>query len=83
MSASEDFIMARLRAEIASQDVKHGPFAGTRLGRSRLALACLEDEVREALDAWRDDRQLGEWPHMHGELYQVAAAAIRAIRDTA
>jgi hypothetical protein len=46
-------LLAALTAEIERQDLKHGPYAGSTLGRSRLAIATLEDEVREVLDAWR------------------------------
>lgn len=75
-------LLDELCAEIAHQDAKHGPFTGTRLGRSRLAVACLEDETREAMDAWRADRAPGSgWPHLRAELLQAAAVALRAIRD--
>jgi len=73
--------MAALAAEIARQDDKHGPFTGTPLGRSRLAVACLEDETRESRDAWRADRADPGRPHLRVELLQAAAVAMRAIRD--
>lgn len=73
-----------LRAEVARQDAAHGPFALT--GRSqvatlRLALACTQDEIDEALAAWRDERRVPGMPHAREELLQVAAVAIRAVRD--
>lgn len=69
-------------AEIVRQDEKHGPFSGhSELGETRLALACLEDEIKEALDAWRVDRRWEGWPHVRAEVLQIAAAAIRAMRD--
>jgi len=74
-------LMTELAAEVERQDHRHGPFTGTRLGASRLAVACLEDETREALDAWREDRQAEGWPHLRVELLQAAAVALRAIRD--
>jgi hypothetical protein len=77
----DPWLMGDLTAEIERQDVKHGPFTGTPLGRTRLAIACLEDEVREARDAWREDREADGWPHLREELLQVAAVAVRAIRD--
>jgi len=77
----EAVLMAELEREVARQDAKHGPFTGTRLGRTRLAVACLEDEVREARDAWREERKAAGWPHLRTELMQVAAVAIRAVRD--
>lgn len=70
-----------LAAEIDRQDEKHGRFEGTRLGRQRLALACLEDEVEEAKEAWREERGC-EVPHAtRDEVLQVAAVAMRALRD--
>jgi hypothetical protein len=75
------FEMVELRREIRRQDEKHGPFEGTRLGRSRLAVACLEDEVRETAEAWREERGVPGWPKTRAEVIQVAAVAIRAVRD--
>jgi hypothetical protein len=74
-------LLEELEAEVARQDRKHGPFEGTPLGRSRLAIACLEDEVREAGEAWRDERPARGWNHTRAEVLQVAAVAIRGIRD--
>jgi hypothetical protein len=69
-------------AEVARQDEKHGRFDGaTQLGKSRLALACLEDEVAEALQAWRGERRATTWDATREEVLQVAAVAIRALRD--
>ena len=76
-----DDLATALKDEIKRQDAKHGPFEGTRLGRSRLALACLEDETREALGAWRDERRASAWPETRTEVLQVAAVAMRALRD--
>lgn len=70
-----------LMGEIERQDAKHGPYQGTTLGRSRLALATLEDEVAEAVEAWRDERQALSWDETRAEVLQVAAVAIRTLRD--
>jgi hypothetical protein len=71
-----------LMQEVARQDGKHGPFDGaTQLGKSRLALACLEDEVAEARQAWRDERRTATWDATRAEVLQVAAVAVRALRD--
>ena len=72
---------ARRAAEIERQDEKHGPYQGTILGRSRLALATLEDEVEEALEAWRGERKALTWDATREEVLQVAAVAIRTLRD--
>ena len=75
-------VVDELWDEIARQDSKHGPFTGvTALGRSRLAIACLEDEVAEVKDAWREERKADGWPKTEEELLQVAAVAMRALRD--
>jgi hypothetical protein len=76
-----DGLVAALMAEVARQDAKHGPFEGTPLGRSRLALACLEDEVAEALDAWRAECRGPTWTQTREEVMQVAAVALRTLRD--
>lgn len=76
-----DPMVHQLLAEIARQDEKHGPFQGTELGRSRLALACIADEVDEALLAWREERGGLSWKTTRDEVLQVAAVAMRALRD--
>jgi hypothetical protein len=70
-----------LEREIERQDEKHGRYEGTMLGRSRLALGTLEDEVAEALKAWRDERAATHWEATRAEVLQVAAVAIRTLRD--
>lgn len=78
--ASDPLVYALL-VEIERQDEKHGPYQGTILGRSRLALATLEDEVSEALEAWRSERKALNWDATREEVVQVAAVAIRTLRD--
>lgn len=76
-----ELVLDALEGEIRRQDEKHGPFTGTELGKTRLAIACLEDEVNEALDEWRNERQHATWDRTRTEIIQVAAVAIRAVRD--
>lgn len=76
-----DPLIYRLIEEIERQDEKHGPYQGTILGRSRLALATLEDEVAEAREAWREERKAHDWNATRAEVLQVAAVAIRTLRD--
>lgn len=80
-SELETILFDQLLEEIARQDAKHGPFTGSPLGAPRLAIACLEDEVREVLDAWRKERKVSGMPQTREELMQVAAVALRAVRD--
>lgn len=70
-----------LVAEVERQDRKHGPYEGTELGRSRLALATMEDELAEALEAWRAERGARGWTRTRTEVLQVAAVAMRTLRD--
>jgi len=82
MTVVLDPLMYALIGEIERQDEKHGRFqALTQLGASRLALACLEDEIAEAKQAWRDERKTPTWDHTREEVLQVAAVAMRALRD--
>lgn len=75
-------LLPALLDEVQRQDAKHGPFtSGGDLGRARLAIACLEDETREAREAWLEERSAPHWSHTREEVLQVAAVAIRALRD--
>ncbi len=79
-----DPLIYRLIEEIERQDEKHGRYGvqgGTMVGTSRLALATLEDEITEALEAWRSERTALHWDHTREEVLQVAAVAIRTLRD--
>ena len=75
-------LIDEVAAEVERQDAKHGPFtAASPLGAARLAIACLEDEVQEVKDAWRAERREPHWQQTEAELIQVAAVAMRAVRD--
>jgi hypothetical protein len=78
---ANDPLVYALLEEVRRQDEKHGPYKGTVLGRSRLALATLEDETAEALVAWRDEREAHLWTETRAEVLQVAATALRTLRD--
>lgn len=84
MKSYTSYKFNELGDEIARQDHKHGTFsAETDLGKLRLGIACLEDEVEEARNAWREERGHARprgWRHTREELLQVAAVAIRCIR---
>lgn len=76
-----------LTAEVDRQDSFHAGYTATR-DSLRLALATVEDEVREALDGWRADRckcgvpqcSCSEWPHLREEALQAAAIIARLVR---
>lgn len=76
-------LFADLGAEIQRQDAKHGSLNHCEydLARLRLALAVLEDEIAEALVAYRDERSANGWPETRAEVLQIAAVAMRILRD--
>lgn len=84
MSERIEELLALVAFEVERQDAKHGPYGsqgGTPLGISRLAIATLEDEVREVLQAWRDERKTPHWDETRTEVIQVAAVCVRTLRD--
>lgn len=69
-----------LMSEMDAQDGEYGRFASTIAGL-RLGVACLEDEVREMREAWREGRHASSWSDLRDEALQVAAIAMRLYRD--
>lgn len=65
--------------EVARQDANYGPFSDDAAS-VRLAIACLEDEVREVLDAWDKWKRRPDWVLVRSEAIQVAALASRLAR---
>jgi len=66
---------------VERQDRNYGPFASDSPS-VRLAVACLEDEVRECWEAWERGRRLApDWFKLREEALQVAALALRLARD--
>lgn len=67
---------------IKFQDAKYSPFAATTPS-VRLAIACLEDEIAEVRQSWREARRPGKdrFVHVREEAIQVAAIAFRLVRD--
>lgn len=80
--STEGYKFSEVGLEIAKQDHRYGGrFGGdTALAAVRLGIACLEDEVREVLEAWHEERRKQSWTHTREELVQVAALAIRCVR---
>lgn len=85
-------IIGTIEHTVNEQERKYGPFEPTVAG-VRLAVAVLEDETLEVLDAWRKERrllqlpplsrgQLNEeaWKKVRTETIQVAAVALRLVR---
>lgn len=61
---------------VRQQTERYGRFDAD-VGGARLAIACLEDEVAETLDAWRAERRRDAWNETTIEAVQVAAVAVR------
>lgn len=77
-----DVIAEELSAEVSRQDALYGPFGGQMpVGRLRLGVAVLQDECDEVLEAWAADRKTGDWSHTREESLQVAAVAMRLVRQ--
>lgn len=76
----DDAAVARQVArEVARQDEQYGPF-GDDTASVRLAVACLEDEVREVREAWDKWKRRPDWYALRHEAIQVAAVASRLAR---
>lgn len=72
---------AAVAAEVRRQDETHeAGYPATRDGL-RLALAAAEDELIEARDAHRDEREMAGWWRTRDELLQLAAVVLRAVRS--
>jgi hypothetical protein len=87
--AELDAILVDLQAEVHRQDSVHpSGYPATRDG-VRLGIATVEDEWREARDAWRAERCKcptplcghATWQATEVELLQTAAVALRTIRS--
>lgn len=66
--------------EVAKQDSNYGSF-GTTAPEVLLALACLDEELEEAKQQWRDWKSRPDWFGLRKEAVQIAAIALRLIRD--
>lgn len=71
-----DVVLQEIVDVAGVQEAKYGPFTA-ELADVRLGIAALEDELREAREAWRDERRIEGWPHTREELVQVASLAFR------
>lgn len=84
------WLVSELESEIVRQDQKWGPIEGaSTAGAVRLGLALIADELEEARYAWRAERYDAprerrsptHWSDTHREVLQVAAVALRTLRD--
>lgn len=66
-------LIVQLVAEIKRQDEL---YEGTAITQPRLALAEIEYKTAQALRAWREERDA-----TRGAVMQIAAVALRALRD--
>jgi hypothetical protein len=67
--------------EVERQDRLHRPYRSDR-DDVRLALCTVEDELEEALDAWRKEkgRPSNRWPKVAEEMRQSVAVGMRLLR---
>lgn len=76
-----DPVLIAVATEIERQDRIHPTgFPPTREG-VRYGLATIADELQETLDAWREERRADDWRLTAEELVQVAAVAVRVLRE--
>jgi hypothetical protein len=73
-------VARRVAEEVVRQDARYGPFTND-VGSVRLAIACMEDEIREARESWEEWKKRPDWYGVRGEVVQVAAIAQRLARD--
>lgn len=73
--------MLSVADEIRRLDDIHLPGFPPTYDGVRLGLAMMQDELNEALDAWRCERRGCGWEHTRAELVQVAAIAVRVMRE--
>lgn len=74
-------VLRDVEREVVRQDGLHpGGYATTRDG-VRLGIAALEDEVREALDAWGSEKRAPSWQETYGEVEQTVAVGLRIMRE--
>lgn len=72
--------LALIEEEVRRQDDLHPEdFPPTR-GGVRLALAAVQDELDETLEAWQGERRAPEWIKTEEELVQTLAVGIRLLR---
>lgn len=76
---SDALVAQQVAREVGRQDVAYGPFADDAAS-VRLAIACLEDEVREVREAWDKWKRRPDWSEVRSEAIQVAAVASRLAR---
>jgi hypothetical protein len=76
---NDDAVARAVAKEIARQDEEYGPFADDAAS-VRLAIACLEDEVAEALEEWNKWKRRPDWFGLRQEAIQIAAVASRLAR---
>lgn len=75
-----EIVAREVAEEVARQDAQYGTFDDSR-GSVRLAIACMEDEIREARDEWEKWKKRPDWYSVREEVVQVAAIAHRLARD--
>ena len=73
--------LALVEAEVVRQDQLHEQGFPPSRGGVRLALAAVQDELDETLEAWRGERAAPEWLKTEEELVQTIAVGVRLLRS--
>jgi hypothetical protein len=81
IASFQDHVHDLIDAEIDRQDEIHPQgYAADRDG-VRFGLCTVEDELREAVQAWRDERRVDNWLATEEELTQALAVGARLLRS--
>ncbi len=74
-------VVSSVLKEVERQDGAHpGGYGSTRDG-VRLGLASMEDELRESLEAWQEEKRKNGWPDTYSEVEQTVAVGMRLLRS--
>jgi NTP pyrophosphatase (non-canonical NTP hydrolase) len=83
LAENDPVVLAAVLDRLARHDQVFGVNWPAERNQLRLALATIEDEHLEAYEAWRAGKRAGDWTELADELLDVAAVALRALRELA
>ncbi len=83
LTRNDEIVVAAVLGRLARHDRAFGVNWAAERNQLRLALTAIEDEHREAYDEWRAGKRVGDWTKLTDELLDVAAVALRSLRELA